>query len=360
MGSVKSKKFTPRRGKAYQRRRYAGKARTTRKWDKGSLDKYVQSKVDRAMKRASRGPPRSVSVKLTPCRVNRAMNPPQFAQLQKQEWPAYLFGAKAERKYAILPISELIPRQRSGSGGPDDSLRSFDTVFIKGVSVRMTLVHAEGVRLMLFAFRNGNRRDLVPCTATRPFEVVEDGTEVPRGVNYEVLTKEELYGSLVEGELGSRHLGWHEGPFAVRCLGDGRLDWKSVDGTCFTSRLSKEEGRPVGQIQVRVDEGVNKACGRVCNMSFPTSGLTRTLDTRSSGGLGSSYTAMRFRHLEFFITLKRREKFHSSGTSRSVSERPLELFIGFDGPKPFEMHVNDERKTVCGCVTAMDMEVYYE
>ena len=54
MGSVKSKKFTPRRGKAYQRRRYAGKARTTRKWDKGSLDKYVQSKVDRAMKRASR------------------------------------------------------------------------------------------------------------------------------------------------------------------------------------------------------------------------------------------------------------------------------------------------------------------
>ncbi|KAH1799965.1 hypothetical protein KXX35_004252, partial [Aspergillus fumigatus] len=161
---------------------------------------------------------------------------------------------------------------------------------------------------------------------TRPFEVVEDGTEVPRGVNYEVLTKEELYGSLVEGELGSRHLGWHEGPFAVRCLGDGRLDWKSVDGTCFTSRLSKEEGRPVGTVYGKVDGGVSKSHGKAFKALFGTASLMRTVAYDGQNPDLQGWISSRHRQVELFIKLNKRERFTVSNGSRSVNECPLELF----------------------------------
>lgn len=41
-----------------------------------------------------------------------------------------------------------------------------------------------------------------------------------------------------------------------------------------------------------------------------------------------------------------------------VSERPLELFIGFDR-KPSEIHSSDIG-SVCAAITGMDMEVYYD
>jgi hypothetical protein len=279
--------------------------------------------------------------------------------MTKYEWPAHLQGPLSERKYALFPISELIPSQRSASSEADDGQRTFDKVLIKGVSVRMTLMHAEGCRLLLFAFRNGTRRELPIDTVTRPFEILEDSNEVPCGLNYEIMTKDELYYSGERGDVAVRHLGWDEGPFAVRLNAEREKVWKSTDETAFTSRLSKEEGKPVGDITVRVDEGKTKKCGSaVCNMNLTTSGVMRTMGASGRDGVGAAFTATRFRHLEFYIKLNKYERYTVPSGSRSVSERPLELFMAFDGPPPFEL--NTQGSTVCASITSMNVEVYYE
>ncbi|KAJ9490157.1 hypothetical protein VN97_g3112 [Penicillium thymicola] len=352
-----SKKYTPRQGKGGYRRRSV-KSRPTKGSSK-TLDKYVEAKVKSALSRASRGPPRSVTVRALPSEVNRSLSTPEFVGLTNSEWPAYLRGALAERKYALLPVTELIPSQRSPTALADDGQRGHDSVFIKGVCLRMSLCHAEGIRLMLFAFRNGNRRDCPPSTTSRPFVIMEDGKEVPREVHYEVLTKEKLNFIVDPSEVQNsvRHLGYHDGPFAVRHDLAGDPAWKSVDGTAFTSRVSKAEGKPIGNVQVRLDAGSATQCGAVCNMNLGTSSM-RTFKTPGSRGLGSDWVGMRYRQVEFYVTLNQNERFPASG-SRAVNERPLELFLGFDGPPPFEIHASDE-DSACAAVTGMDMEVYYD
>lgn len=354
MAYSQSKKFVARRG------RRTGKATwgtaTSRKFTKKDLREYVKNEMNKELKRALRGPPRSVAVNLTPCRVNRRESPPVFSTMQSQEWPAYLNGSKSERKYALLPISELIPSQRPIMASPDDGQRRFDKVFIKGVSLRISLIHAEGVRLMLFAFRNGNRRGLPATTVTRPYQLVQDKSEVARSVKYEILTRQELYGEVLPGEQAARHIGYHEGPFAV-LPGSENPRWKSTDGTSFTSRFSKAEGRPVGRIEVKLDENVKRKMGSVCNLNLLTSSLMRTVSGPVSNSLGTTWTASRFREVEVYIDLQQEEKFATSSESVAVNERPLELFVGFDGPAPFDMTTS--KSTVCACITAMDMEVYY-
>lgn len=353
------KKYTSRKGKGGYRRRYS-KSRPTKGSSK-TLDKYVEEKVKRALAQASRGPPRSVAVRASPCEVDRSVSP-EFVVMNNNEWAAYLKGPLAERKYALFPVTELIPSQRGPTVLADDGQRRHDSVFIKGVSVRMTLCHAEGVRLMLFAFRNGNRRDCPPSTTTRPFVIMEDGKEVPREVHYEVLTKEKLNFIVEPAEVENsvRHLGYHDGPFAVRRDSAGDPVWKSVDGTAFTSRLSKAEGKPIGTVEVRLDkQGTPRRCGAVCNMNLSSTNLMRTFKTPGTTGIGSDWVGMRHREIEFFITLNESERFQSASGSRAVNERPLELFLGFDGPPPFEIHASDE-DSACAAVTGMDMEVYYQ
>ncbi|KAJ5458165.1 hypothetical protein N7475_009553 [Penicillium sp. IBT 31633x] len=216
----------------------------------------------------------------------------------------------------------------------------------------MSICHAEDVRLMLFAFRNGNRKDFPPTMVTRPFEVVKDGSEVASQVQYEVLTKDRLGGIVDNSEKhnSTRHLGYDDGHFRVHGNAQGYPERKSDDGSAFTSRLSKEKGKPVGKVQVRVDSGSAKQCRSICNMTMSPS-------TPGQAGVGASGVRMRSRQVEFFVSLNRRERFQAAGGSRSVSERPLELFIGFDG-KPSEIHSSDAG-SVCAAITGMDMEVYY-
>lgn len=283
-----------------------------------------------------------------------------FTPMENNQWRSYLIGELAERKYALLPVSELIPAQRAPSANPDDGQRTFDNVRIKGVSVRMTMSHAEGVRLLLFAFRNGNRRDLLPSTHTRPFQIVEDDNKVARQLYYETLTKARLNGvvDISEGQSSVRHLGLHEGPFAVRRGNDGVFDWKSSDGTAFMSRFSRDECRPIGQISMKMDEGKSKVVGCTVNLNMSSNSLMRTFDTPGQA-IGSSWTSSRHRQFEFYISLDQNERFQTSSGSLPVSERPLEIFLGFDAPEPFEINCSPEASS-CGMISAMDMEVYYE
>lgn len=359
MAYVSSKKNYKRKPSGgYRRRRGA----TTTSYGRKSktMDQLVNEKVKRELALSNRGPPRSTTVRLLPCEVNRTIETPVFSPIAGQAWTAYLKGSQADRKYAILPVSELVPSQRGPRSHADDCQRPFDTVRIKGVSVRMTVTHAEGVRLMLFAFRNANRRELGPATVTRPFEIVEDGSEVPREVRYETMTKEMLHGDVLDTEHQSsvRHLGYYDGPFGVLRNKEGAPEWRSQDGTAFTSRLSKEEGRPFGEVFIRQDESKSKKCGRVCNLNLSSSNLMRTFST-TANAIGQSWTASRVRTFEFFIQLNQTERFQSASASRSATERPIELFVGFDGPEPFEIHCSDQ-ESACGMITAMDMAVYYE
>lgn len=351
-----TKRSVRRTAKAFPRRR------TGRSYSKStgsrSLDKVVEAKVKRALSLVKRGPARSVYVTAKPCRVNREMDPPEFVNMAANEWQAHLAGPLSERKYALFPVTELVPAQRSAQAHADNGQRTFDKVLIKGVCVRMTVVHSEGVRIMLFAFRNGTRRDLPPNTVTRPFVIEENSNEVAQAVKYELLTKDELYYDGAEGPIATRHLGLDEGPFGVRPTMGGEKVWKSADGTAFTSRMSTQEGRPIGTVSVKMDGSRQKKCGKVCNMSLNTSGVMRTVGASGKGGIGGAFTATRFRTLEFFVEIGQPEAYINSSSSRTVNERPIELFLGFDAPQPFE--VNPQGSTACASITSMDMEVYYE
>lgn len=350
--------FKPRavRRNVRSRRKSGGRPRKTG----ASLDKYVDAKVKQELSRLARGPSRSVVVRALPCEVDRTSSAAGFTPLDNSEWPAYLKGPLSQRKYALLPITELISSQRGPDAMPDDGQRPHDSVHIKGVCVRMSVCHAEGVRLLLFAFRNGERRGNAPTTITRPFSIVEDGQEVPRQVNYEVLTKEGLNGDVDKSVRPNsvRHLGTYDGPFRVCHDRHGQPVWKSTDETAFMSRLSKDDGKPVGSVEVRVDGGAVRRCGHVAKVQLPSPNLMRTFKTPGHGGVGADRVGIRYRQLEFYVALNQHERFRSPNGSWSGNERPLELFIGFDGPKPFQLNVPDE-ESVCATISAMDCEIYY-
>lgn len=349
-----SKKFVPRRGKARSVR--AVKSRSMPR-----VDKLVEAAVGREMKKVRRGVPRSVVVKMSPCKVNRGIDPkdgqPEFCLLGGGEWTAYMNGPESEFKYAMFPLSELIPCQRPVQSGPNDSQRQLDSVTIKSVCVRLAVAHSDQVRLQLFAFRNGNRRDLPVDRTCRPFEIVSDENAVPCRLKYEVMDKYQLFGIVREDEQeATRHISWHDGPFATRLDGED-VGWKSYDGTSFTSRFSSQEAKPVGKITVSVDKGPKKSVGQTCKMNLSTGGLMRSIGTTNDSGIGAGLTALRYRELEFYIELNSRERFMEPSGSKSVNERPLELFLAFDGPRPFD--VNKRESVPSGSITCMDMEVYY-
>lgn len=271
------------------------------------------------------------------------------------EWEAYAQGPKWERKYALLPISELVPRQRAADSAADDGQRTFDHVRIKGVSVRMTICHVDGVRLQCFVFRNGTRGHVVASTSNRPFEIETDVAGVPRRVNYEVLTRPELFGLDAEGDIGIQHVGVHDGPFAVERSGAEVEAWKTPDGTSFNAHLSKSDGRPVGSASVGYGMVSKTRCGGQVRANFQC-GLQRTVS--GAGGQVAQWAGSRFRPVEMYFELKEEERFVAPDGSRTVNARPLELWVMFDRPKSFT-ECGDE-DTVSGTISGFDYEVYYD
>ncbi|KAJ5157988.1 uncharacterized protein N7500_007639 [Penicillium coprophilum] len=356
-----SKKPYARQGKSQYRPRRGG---ASSKYNRGTLDKYIEAKVQRAVKKASRGPPRSVPVQLTPAQFDRNHSIPQVKILDK--WTTYFLGPSSAFKYGILPITEVIPTQRPSVGEADDRFRSHNKVLVKGVFLRMVVNHTMGVRLLVFAFRNGMRRDISPSISTRPFV---DGSTIcdppvkgrpPSEVVFDVMGKEQLMGMEGSGKHGFRNLGVHDGPFAVTGQLNGRYDWKATDLTAFTSRFSKDEGRPVGTIHVKIDGGASKSHGQTYKALFGSGTLKRTNECDGADPSVTAWMGTRTRHVELFIKLNKHEKVTVSNGSLSINERPLELFVGFDSPSSMHAATSSAKDVASGAIMSMDMEVYYE
>jgi hypothetical protein len=355
-------KSSRRVGKAASRRRPLS---TSTRYNSKSVDKIVDAKVKRAVARVNRGPPRSISVKLKPALFDRSTDIPSVVPVQ--QWTSFIAGPSSARKYAILPITELVPSQRPQSGEADDRFRSFDKVLVKGVSLRLTVNHAEGCRLLVFAFRNGVRREHAPSSSSRPHvdvaKVSEDiSKDLPTGLPvselyYDVMTKSQLMG-IAQEAYGLRHLGVHDGPFDVKKNVVGLFDWNSTDESAFTSRFNKDQGRPVGTIHAKLDSGVSKKHGKTYKAMFGTASLMRTFGYDGQNPNVAGWISTRTRQIDLFIKLNQKEKFTMSRDSMSVNERPLELFVGFDSPGA--LHESGKVDIASGAIKAMDIEVYYE
>lgn len=324
-----------------------------------NLEKVVDAKVKRAIKEASRGPPRSIPVKLLPGSFDRATSKYVVEDLFR----AYVEGPSAGRSYAILPVSELVPAQRPKDSDADDRYRSFDKVHIKGVSLRMSVNHAEGVRLMAFAFRNPVRRDTEPCISHRPFSDVAglpgniSKNQVTTEVVYDVMDKNSLMG--LEPRIGSiPNVPVHDGPFKVVRNSSGKYGWKSTDGSAFTSRFNTGEGRPIGQVFAAVDGGRQKKCGSMFKSIFNASSLMRTVGFDRQDEQVKGWVSTRTRQVELYFKLDVKEKFTFSNSSVPVSERPIEIFLGFDSPMPYGGN-SSKNDIVSGALIGMDAEVYY-
>lgn len=363
-----------RKGYVRRKSRYV-RSSGSRTMTRAMLAKYVDSRVKRAS-RVSSGPPRSVSLKLLPANFNR-QGVTATAQLRTHsEWELDIQGPDTDRKYVLLPIAEAVPIQRHRLTDGDDRFRSLDTVRIKGVSLRLTLTHAESVRLQLFAFANGQRRGGgEPITPNnRPFvdRRVADGPTT--GVStfspmtdlyYEVMTRRQLFGedagSSAKQSALPRQIGEYDGPFAVRRTANADIvEWKSVDGTSFTTRRGKEGGRPVGRIYATVDGSRSKQLGSVANLNLQTSSLMRTVGFSGAANtsvVGQGWVGTRFRTIEFFVKLDKTVKYRRGIDQFPMSECPLELFLAIDVPQ--SSHSNAGPKVAAAAVTGMDYDVYF-
>lgn len=359
--------YGSRRRKAAPRSRYGSrtfKSRASPRWARNRLDKLVASKTQQALKKLRRGPPRCLPVQLTAAQFDRTKSIPDVRALG--QWTAYGQGPSSAEKYVIIPVSELLPPQRPSAADPDDRFRTYDSVYVKGVSLRMTINYAEGVRLMAFAFRNGRRRDTSVSTATRPFADAASTAAVPaKGQQpvsqllLEVMSKEQLMGIPSGKEHVFRNMGVQDGPFKLSTGVDGILDWHSVDSTAFTSRLSSDQGGPIGKVFAKVDGEREKSCGRVFKALYQSGGIMRTtaFDSKTSNLQG--FVSTRTRQVELFFALNKRIRFAQPGGSTPVDERPIELFVFFDAPGPLQGAVEGP-DIPSGAIMGMNLDVYYE
>lgn len=356
MASTKSKKFVARKGRVSRNRN------DRQRISKSLLSKFVLNAVKKEVKKSNRRPPRSVPVRLLPASFDRSTSVPQIKQ--QDRWYAFIEGPHSANKYAILPISEIIPAQRPSEMNADDRFRSYDSVTVKGVSLRLTISHAESVRVMAFVFPNGMRRDMPADSGGRPFvDCASIGASKGAGgpvseLMYEVMSKEQLMGMEGSGKHAIQNLGVHSGPFAVKRFANELFDWKSTDGSAFMSRFAKDEGRPVGKIYASVNGSKEKMHGTTFKHLFNSSSLMRTIGFDGQNEHLQGWVGARTQQLELYIKLNRSEKFRMSNGSLSVNERPLELFLGFDAPGSLSS-VTTGNDIKSGAIMAADMEVYY-
>lgn len=289
-----------------------------------------------------RGVSRSHCVRLVPAHFDRNdQSPKVFVQ---DKWTSYAQGPSSGRKYALFPVTELVPGQRPVAAQADDRFRTSDRVFIKGVSLRLNVSHEGDVRLLVFAFRNGVRGDGAPSVETRPFfgRSVMSEASVPScassEVVFDVMNKDQLLGTFSGGKFPLKSVELQNGPFAVVPRLDGSLDWKATDMAAFTSRFSDSGGRPVGTIYARLDGGASKSSGKAFK---------------------SIFRGKQTRQVELFVKLSSRESYISADGSLTVGGRPLELFVGFDSPST--IYGNVENVDVpSGAIMDMQLEIYYE
>lgn len=278
-------------------------------------------------------------VQVFPGRVSDEGVSPSVEKIEK--W--YSSSDEKGKKYALLPISEIIPCQRPAGSAADDRYRISDSVSVDGVNLRLCLSFVQPVRLIVFAFRNGRRGDGPADGGCRPFVDsakcgVSTGTSVPvSDLIYQTLSKEDLLGvdPGKSGVMGNMRL--HGGPFSVVRGTDENVKWHATDGTAFTCRVSRGAGGPCGTVFAKVDGGSNRKYGNVFRQTF-----------HPAGGGG-------YRHVDVYVKLDECERYVQPSSSEPVGRRPLELFVGFDSPSgciPLQ-------GSPVGAIVAGSMEIRY-
>lgn len=354
-----AKKYSKARRAVRKPATYSRSQKTPYKKPPAKLGKTVEKLVAAELKKQRRGTRRSVLLSLKAAHFDREVEDVLVRPLEK--WVCQMTGPFSQHKYAILPVSEAIPLQRLPHTDADDRYGTHNRVRIKGVSLRAVVNHAEGVRLMAFAFRNPMRRDADASKATRPFidAAMLDGKGGGKGpmteLLYHVMSKEELMNSS-RSEHGFRNLGYTDGPFKVVPKLDDSFDWKSTDGSSFQSRLNQGVGGPIGTIRAKVGETKPKRIGKVFNKQWASSGMQRQfIHDPATQGI-RSYASTRTRVVELFIELNTDEHFIREGEPYPVGQSPIEIFMGFDSPNSS----GDGLPVIeSGGIVGMDMEIYF-
>lgn len=93
---------------------------------------------------------------------------------------------------------------------------------------------------------------------------------------FDVMSKEPLMGMEGSGKYGFRNLGVHDRSFVVSRQLNECLEWYGPDLSAFTSRFSKEEGRPVGTVYATINGAKSKRHGRTFRTTFGSNFLMRT------------------------------------------------------------------------------------
>ncbi|KAF7887848.1 uncharacterized protein EAF01_011002 [Botrytis porri] len=365
----RSSGYTPRR--SYGKNRGSTRRSKTSLWSKATLGKYVRAEAQKVLKSSGREP-RSLSLKALPVRMSRTSGAVTATATNNSEWEVFIQGRRVDDRYVMLPISEAVPPRMSRLADGDGRFRTSEKVLIKGVSVRMTISQAERLRIQAFAFQNTVRRGdtVVASAVNRPWGdrrvllPIEGIAAVPAPmahICYEVMDKRDVMGTHSTSPLG-RQLGLHDGPFATRRGVDNGIDsieWKSVDGTSFTSRYSKDVGRPVGQVQVQIDGKKRGKPSRTLNMLMEVPSLMRTVGfNATSSALGSGWIATKHHLVEISIKLNKVVEYRQGLNAVPVSELPYELFLAIDSPR--SLNEAGKADTVAGAVTAMEYKIYYE
>lgn len=190
----------------------------------------------------------------------------------------------SDRKYAVLPISEVVPFKEVGSAD-EDIYRTSDAVRIERVSLKFTTTGC--VRFRCFAFRHGGRTGEALCIGSRPYvdSVRYRGLDRSRQPVYTVLF--EMMDEIgLEKDCGDRVV------------------------SVMTRADSLGDGLVLGDISASVGSQQAEKCGNV---------FDEVLESKPGSVLKE--VVIEFNEDEYYV---------SGSTAECVSRQPLELVIAIE------------------------------
>ncbi|KAF1808045.1 hypothetical protein P152DRAFT_453174 [Eremomyces bilateralis CBS 781.70] len=292
--------------KGYGRKPYKKRMPLKKRSGKKTIGKAVVSRVvQRAVKdevaRLAKGPPQKVILRGHPDKVILCSEGPQAAE-----------------SYFRVPITQVIPVQRSMNSGPDSCWRRTDKVHIKGVGVRLKLTFATSVQVMGVCYPARVQEKLV--------ETDGGGGDIPTTfrVGFEDQTAKRVRLLRVEETNFLRVA--KDGPFSVIPGPKGSIMFDSTDHSLFNCRLADGPGQPVGEARWKVGEDEKRKSGRTFAQEYHVSGIMRTQNwaPNTPGG----YVQYDTRDIQVYWALDKKMEFATSEGNLPVFEPNLELMFG--------------------------------
>lgn len=325
---------------------------------KNNLSSLVQAQVKKALASPVAKQKRDISLRLVPIDATRSGGKAEASVLPNGEHPLKVFSEAGLKKYVLLPVTQVIPSQRPAMEDPHDSFRGHDDVYLRAVSLRLTVSHSVSLRLKACIFRNWARFGHEGALSAsglhmQPFEICTQGPDyksLPNSVSYEMLSKDAMLGGKKISGL-PQQLSLSNGPFATRIGPDGQAEFDASDGTPFTCRSSSRDGAPIGSAKITIDGVAHRKKFKMPSVNLP---ITSNLHAQGVAGPQTSYS--RHRQIELFWTLN--EKIHFRGSLQSSMYAPIEMFLGLDVPQT-GAEIHNMGEVVGGAILGSDLKVYY-